>query len=190
MKTTFKMLPFLCVLFFQVNIAAQEMLVPVEVQTKLFFKIISLERNLFEKPNEEIVLGIVYQGNFRLSEITREEFLKFVKNEDMYSLNNKRIRYVTINLDKEDLEISIKKHQLDVLYIAPLRAYDIHDIQKKSEELQVFTLASIVEYVNSGLAVGLDIVADKPQIVINLKNTKAQGADFSSRLLKIARTIE
>ena len=44
-------------------------------------------------------------------------------------------------------------------------------------------------YVEAGLSVGLDIERDRPQIVVNLEASRAEGADFGAQLLKLARVL-
>ncbi len=45
-------------------------------------------------------------------------------------------------------------------------------------------------YVNQRFAVGLEIKDQKPEIIINLSSTRAEGSDFSANLLKLCRIID
>jgi hypothetical protein len=41
-----------------------------------------------------------------------------------------------------------------------------------------------------GISIGFEVKGQSPEIVINLQSAKAEGMDFSSRLLQLARVIE
>jgi hypothetical protein len=51
-------------------------------------------------------------------------------------------------------------------------------------------LTGVPDYIYNGISVGIDIKGEKPEILINLKSSKLEGADFSSQLLKISTIIE
>jgi hypothetical protein len=48
----------------------------------------------------------------------------------------------------------------------------------------------VPDYVGAGCAVGIGTEGEKPLIIINLPAAKAEGADFSSQLLQLAKVIE
>ena len=64
---------------------------------------------------------------------------------------------------------------------------NIIDISRREK---IITLTGVPEYVNMGLAVGIDIRENRPQIVINMSAAKAEGADFSSQLLKLSKIVD
>jgi hypothetical protein len=77
-----------------------------------------------------------------------------------------------------------------LIYVAPLRAYDVTKISNLSKKLKILTLTGVNEYIDFGLSITIGVKGDKPQIIINLPSAKAEGADFSSQLLKLATVIE
>jgi hypothetical protein len=76
-----------------------------------------------------------------------------------------------------------------VLYVSPLRGIDISDIIRVSRETGVTTITGVPRYVDEGIAIGLDLKADRPEIVVNLEGARAEGADFTAQLLKLARVV-
>jgi hypothetical protein len=44
--------------------------------------------------------------------------------------------------------------------------------------------------VDEGIAIGLDLKAERPEIVVNLEGARAEGADFTAQLLKLARLVQ
>ena len=51
------------------------------------------------------------------------------------------------------------------------------------------TITGVPEYVDQGLAVGIGIRRDRPLIIVNLEQARAEGAAFSSQLLALARIV-
>jgi hypothetical protein len=169
---------------------AEEMPVPVDLQYSLLMKILTFDRNLKARVGEEIVVGIVYQKNFRESINTRDEFTKAMDESPIKKIEDIPIRQVPVNLDNIDLDSAVSQMKIDILYITPLRAVKIEDIAKVSQTKQLTTLTGVPDYVESGLAVGIGTKGDKPLIIINLSAAKKEGADFSSQLLRLAKIVE
>jgi hypothetical protein len=169
---------------------AEEMPVPADLQYSLFLKILTFDRNLKARVGEEIVVGIVYQKNFRESSNAKDEFTKAMDESSIKRIEDIPIRQVPVNLNDTDLDSAVSHMRIDILYITPLRTVKIEDIIKVSQIKQLTTLTGVPDYVESGLAVGIGTKGDKPQIIINLPAAKKEGADFSSQLLRLAKIVE
>ncbi|MFL5494852.1 MAG: YfiR/HmsC family protein [Gemmatimonadales bacterium] len=74
-----------------------------------------------------------------------------------------------------------------VAYVTPLRAVPTSDVAAATREHQVVSVTGVVQYVEEGLAVAVDAKGERPQIVINLAASRAEGAAFAGQLLKLAR---
>ena len=170
---------------------AQKIEVPVKLQIPLFLKILTFDRNLKARVGDEIVIGIVYQKKFRTSLNVKDEFANTMEELAVKSLKDIPIRSVSIDIDDQpDLARAISRDPIDILYITPLRAMEIRTIAAISRAKQVITLTGVPDYVESGIAVGLGIKDNKPQIIINLQAAKAEGADFNSQLLSLSKVIK
>lgn len=169
---------------------AQEMPVPLDVQFSLFLKILTFDRSLRARVGNEIVIGILYQRNFRASHNVRDELADLIDKSSVHQVQDILMRHVSIDLsDETDFATAVLRHSVDILYIAPLRAVGIETIYTVSRARQILTLTGVPEYVDSGLAVSIGLRGGKPLIVINLSASKAEGADFHSQLLKLAKVI-
>jgi len=163
--------------------------VPAKLQAALFAKILTFDRELKVRENNRLVIGIVYQEQVRASSKAKEAFMKALT-----ELNGNQIfvfHCMPINIGTEtELTEQIAQCDVDVIYIAPIRAIDIRIISQLSQKLQKLTLTGVPKYVKQGLAAGIDIHAGKPQILINLPAARAQGANFRSQLLKMTTVIQ
>jgi hypothetical protein len=97
------------------------------------------------------------------------------------------VQFVTIDIDEEaDAAAFAAESGCDVLYVTPLRARGVADIASAARARRMLTLSGDASYVAAGLAVGIAIAGNRPQIVINLTAAREQGADFSAQLLRLA----
>jgi len=172
-------------------VLAQDMMVPSIVQYRLFLKILSYDRNLASTMGKELVIGILYQSGFRTSFRAMEGFQEAVQTTPQKEFEKISVRSVAIDLDKEsDLEKALNDKEIDVVYLTPLRAYEIKVIASLSRAKKMITLTGVPEYAEKGIVVGVGMKGESPEIIINLPAAREAGSDFSSSLLKLARVIE
>ncbi len=169
---------------------AEEMPVPVDLQYSLLMKILTFDRNLKDRMGEEIVVGIIYQKNFRESSNAKDEFAKAMDESPIKKIEDIPIHQVPVNLNDTDLDSAVSQIKIDILYITPLRTVKLEDITKVSRTKQLTTLTGVPDYVESGLAVGIGTKGGKPLIIINLPTAKKEGTDFSSQLLHLAKVLK
>lgn len=163
--------------------------VPIEFQFQLLFKILKFERSLNQEPDKQITLAICYQNLYRES-LNIKEQCEIYLSQNKPVINKTQVSVIYINLNKESLERRIKEENVDLLYILPIRAYDLKKITEISDKYDVLTITSNEEYSKSGISIAFSLVGNKPQILINTKTSKREGADFSSQLLKLVKIIE
>lgn len=171
------------------TVRAQEMAVPVEVQIPLFLKILTFDRNLKKRVGDEIVIGIVYQRKFKRSRMVKDQVVDVIGESSLWKVADIPVRQVSIDLDTVDLGSAVSKNEIDILYITPMRALGMEKIADITRAKKIMTLTGVPDYVESRLAVGIGIKGRKPWIIINLSAARAEGADFSSQLLKLAKVI-
>ncbi|HMF88935.1 MAG TPA: YfiR family protein [Gemmatimonadaceae bacterium] len=162
---------------------AQDMDIPVQMQVALFLKVITFDRNLVVPPASEIVVAVVFQSGYRTS--------VNAKNIAMTALqmtgNQRKIRAIAIDLDREPLAAALTRHMPSVLYVAPLRAVEIGDLAVTARNAGVTTVTGVPQYIALGLAVSVRLQGERPKLVINAEAAKLEGADFSTELLKLAQ---
>jgi hypothetical protein len=162
-----------------------------DIQFSLLTKILSFDRNLKTRCGDEIVIGIIYQSRYRTSLNTRDELETVIFNSDISTIEGLPLRITTFDVSTEiDLEAAILRDQIDIFYLMPLRAFDVRNIFTASRNHQIVTFTSVLSYVEDGATIGIELKGEKPHIVINLHSAKSEGADFNSRLLRLARVIQ
>jgi YfiR/HmsC-like len=173
-------------------IHAQGLTVPIDVQLEILPKILSLNKSFnHNDPKEVINVGILYSNEQRSSVRVKDEITNSVS-DSVLKVN--LAKAVIIPIDIVGMK-NIKKHLIDlnikVLYFTPIRGYDISKISKISKENQIITFTGVSDYIdNNNISVGFELENKKLQITINLESAKAEGANFSSRLLKVSKVKE
>jgi hypothetical protein len=166
------------------SLAAQEVPVPVRVQVPLLLRIMSFDRNLAQRRTGDLVIAVLYQSRNRTSMAIAEEVTR-----TLGSLAGTEA--VGIDLDNVvDLRAARAQSRGLVLYVSPLRGVEISRIVGVSREAGVTTVTGVPRYVEEGIAIGLDLKAERPEIVVNLAGARAEGADFTAQLLKLARLVQ
>lgn len=168
---------------------AQEMALPTSVQYPLFLKILTFDRNLKTQRKDGINIGILYQGNFRLSVDVQDEILALADDSAYQTIDGLPVHCIPVDLDRITLDDAHFPSEVNVLYIAPLRAIDVREIAQFSQKKHLPLLTGVSAYVEEGVAVGLDTKQDRPLILVNLQAAKEEGCDFSSQLLKLSKII-
>lgn len=169
----------------------QEIEAPINVQYALLHKILAFDRNLKTRVGEELVIGIIYQSTFRSSLIFKDELAAVIEKSQAEKLVDIPVRFVTVELaDHLNLAESANKNKIDVFYVAPLRAVEIKTMTAVSQSQKILTFTGVPAYVDAGVAVGVGSKGETPRIIINLPAAKAEGVEFSSQLLKLAKVIE
>ena len=164
--------------------AAQQMAAPVDVQFSLFYRIFSYDRNLERRAASGLVIGVVFQPDVRASVLARNDAMRQPVPEGV----GFAVRMVAIPLsERTDVDSAAGAAGCNVLYVTPLRAVDVAEIARSARARDILTLTGVPEYVLEGVAVGIGVRGDRPEILVNLNASRQQGADFSAQLLRLAR---
>ena len=194
-----------CLFFYPLTVVAQEMPVSVDVQLAIFSRSLNYEQNLHTRVGTDtLAIGVVYQKDFDRSYTVGSEVMKTLASLDKYG--GYVFRYVPIDLsrgadlamadsinktgyDTAGLSNRISKHNIDLLYIAPLRNVDPETVTTITRERQILTMTGVPHYVRSGISVGVDMENNRPRILFNLQAIQAEGANFSTTILRIGHTV-
>jgi hypothetical protein len=160
--------------------AAVEPEVPAQLQAAVIAKLWHFDRNFV--PRGQLTLAVLYQAKLRTS---------FVAAHDLcHEFEAARLPVRCVLIDIPDDATAIPLQGIDAAYIAPLRAINIEALFATLRARRIRTVTAVNEYVLAGSAVGLALRGDHAEIIVNLPAARAEGADFSSQLLRLARIVE
>jgi hypothetical protein len=177
----------LCVLFllmFGTWVPAQEIDVPVSLQTELFLKILAFERNHHDITTHQTTIAIVYQSRYRISLETRNEIVRTIQQK-----TSNTVRVIDIDLDNSSLTDAVQQMHPHMLFVCPLRSIAVSEIVSCARSNHVLTGTFMSEYVEQGLCLGIQLEQNRPAILVNMEAARAEQANFDSRFLKLAHLI-
>ncbi len=127
--------------------------------------------------------------NYELSSWIKDEFVAAI-NADA-QIEGLPVRWQEIAIGEADnLSQLFSPEKIFFLYITPLRPVTLKNqlktILNLCSEFKVATFTGESNYVDLGVAIGLSVVDQNPQIIINLQASRKQGLDFSSQLLRMS----
>jgi hypothetical protein len=176
--------------FLSNDLASQQLTTPVIVHFPIMLKSLEYDRNLMNKNNGVIRIGIVYQEQFRPSLNAKNQLLRYIADNNIKNLAKYKLEIIPINLiDISEFSDFVKNNDIDVTYITPLRAVNIDKLAQIHKSNSILSLTGVVEYIDNKIPFSVDVVGDNPKIVIDLTNSRLSGADFSTNLLKLAKVI-
>ena len=168
---------------------AQETTVPIEVQLEILPKILSLNKSFnLENTNSKIHIGILYSSAQRSSLTVKNEINSQLPDGKFKIINAEAILHFIDISNIKELKPYLRQSKIDVLYFTPIRGHDISQISKFCKEEKIISFSGVTSYLDENdISVGFGLDNNKLQITINLESAKAEGADFSSRLLKVSK---
>jgi YfiR/HmsC-like len=171
---------------------AQEMDAPAEIQVSLLYKILTFDRKLGDRaPGNDIVIAIVYQNGYRASVVAREQVGSALERLKDSTIAGHPVHWVALELESDAaLKAALLRNRVDVIYVAPLRGVEMSHIIGTARESGITTFTGVPRYVEQGLALGIGISRERPQIIVNLPAARAEGSDFNAQLLRVARLVE
>jgi hypothetical protein len=153
--------------------------VPAAVQIAIFEKVWTLDRAF--PPRTPIIMLVVFQRRNRDSFLVKEELVAAARR-----MPGLVVRVIDL---EETLLVPALLVGVDVVYLTPLRSVSISELLTVTRAAHIRSVTGVAGYVPLGVSVGVTLQHERPSIVINLPASRAEGSDFSSQLLKLARVI-
>jgi hypothetical protein len=166
--------------------SAQEVPLPADLQAKLILNVLSFDHNLAARAGDQVTIGILVQRHFRASRDAGEELRAALAGMPS---TIPAVRVVVLDAESAEVTDLLERHQVEVLYVTPLRALPVEEVAQAARALQVRTFTGVAEYVRRGIAAGLGLRNRRPEVLINLPAARAEGASYSSQLLELARLV-
>lgn len=169
--------------------AAPPMPVPAPTQIALLLKVLTADRNLAAGDPAGLAIGIVYQRAVPASREAAKQIVAAIEGENR-TREGTPVRYGLVDVsDPSALGPTVAKLRPDVLYVAPLEGLGVAPISALSRAGKIRTATGVPAFVESGLALGFEQAPSGVRILINREASRAEGADFSSKVLKLARRV-
>jgi hypothetical protein len=160
--------------------------VPVDVQVGLLGKVARYDRAMPGRVDAEVKL-LVYS---KPGQVASERAAAQVRGhlEQVRAIMGTPVRVVMLDfVDAQSLARDVDRHAPAVVIVTPGMTRDVASVAAALDGKNVLTMSLVAEDVEKGIVLGFDLVATKPRIVVNLRQARRQGVDFTSQLLSLAK---
>lgn len=160
----------------------------------LLIKVLKFEHQTNLRPGEPFVIAIISQKSDSVSAWLASDWLALndrLKQKDT-RIYDRPVTIVDLDLDSFPpglLEEKLRQAPVDLVYFGALNLKNdstlVKDICRLCVRLKIGTFTANPEQLDSGVALAFSLGREKAEIIINLEAARAQGLNFSSRLLNL-----
>lgn len=159
-------------------------------QYRIYLKVLSFDREFKARAGDRLVIGILYVKASRESRQATDDFARAVA-AGPTDFDGLPVSSVPVEYGKETaIEAALAAESVDVLYVTPILPYDVAPVSAACRARRVPSFTGVPEYVLSGLSVNFGMKGSGAEVFINLRNSRAEGSDFSSRLLDMVTVLD
>ncbi len=177
--------------FGSVPASAQDVPVPESVQLSVIARTMLFDRNFASRVGEELVIGVLYQPEYRASRRSKDAIVEASAAQDLSRLLGLPVRVVAVPAAGSGSRVvnALARADIDIAYVTPLRMFDLDILARVCRELRIVTASGVAEYMENGIVLGIGSRGGRPEIVVNMMLARDIGVDFDSQFLQLARVI-
>ncbi len=166
--------------------------VPAAAQASILLKVLSYDRKLEARATGVVKIAIVFRPGDSASESSKGALgSAFDEAGAQFNVAGMKVKTVAIPFGGiAKLEGDLVREKATAVYLCEGLGDEIGAIVKATQGHSMLTLSGSDAYVKSGASVAVARRGSKSAIVINLKSSRAEGADLDSRLLRLAEIVE
>jgi hypothetical protein len=148
---------------------------------------LAYDARLKERAGANLVVGVIDSAGRAGSEVSAGMIRAF------RALSKVKVQGMPLNAEPlvysnpQALAAAVQARGIDVLYVCPGLEAELAAIIQVARQRRVLTVASRPEFVRRGLSLGVFPIDERPTILVNLPASKAEGVEFSSDLLRLAK---
>lgn len=167
---------------------AEIVVVPFDVQVPLLLKALTYDRNLKTRAGEQARIAVIVpKGGHNAAGELQASLDKLPGR----TVNGLAVVFKEIAAtDDGALEEALRGGQWAAVYVMPGFSHaDLAKVRRACEARHVLPVAASVDDLEQGLAFGIGVEGNRPQLVVNLPASKACGSDFDLALLQLSKVL-
>ena len=180
---------FLAAALITATAASSQTQVDVKAALPVLLKVLTYDVNFDARGAGPFVLLVVSEPG---QSADRSALMGSLKDSSVTEVKKRPLKYIAVDFkDEAQLQAEIDKNKASALLVVPGASPGVvKALWEVAQDNQLYALALDAETVQSFFPVGVTMVGDKPQIIINEKSSKAVGARFETVVLRMARVIQ
>jgi hypothetical protein len=170
--------------------ALAEESVPAQRRAILLTRVLAYDDALVTRAGSSFVICVVSHKGNAASESQAKEMLTAFKDLEKVMIAGLPFRATAVQFTTAaNLEALIESEGIDALFVCDGTEGDLPAIKQTTRKRKVLTVGTTNAQVTAGVSVGVLAEGGKLQIVVNLPQSREEGAAFSSDLLRVARVV-
>jgi len=171
------------------ELGGQDRRLPVKIRLSILLRALAYDRNL-AKARTAVDVGVLCLKDDKNSEEIGRQVTNQLKAFVGHRISGMKISVTSIVVgDGETLERTVKAKDINIIYTSAGTDRFFSKIRSLAASRKILVVSGEPHHVRKGAAVVVVQRGEKPRIIVNLKNSKKQGADFDSRLLQLSDVI-
>ena len=173
------------------GVASAQQDVPPERQVLILARALSYDDEIKSRAGDDVHVAVVSKPGNGTSEAMAAAMQKAFRGIGTVKVQGLPLRLSTLVYSSgAALASAVSGQRIDVLYICAGLEADLPAIIEVSRKNHALSIGSREDHMVRGLALGVLPVEGKPTIIVNLGAARAEGAAFSSDLLRLAKVIK
>jgi hypothetical protein len=177
------------VMVLTVSTASAQVQVDVKAALPVLLKVLTYDVNFDARGAGPFALLVVSEPG---QSADRSSLIGSLKDASVTEVKKRPLKFISIDFkDEAQLQGEIDKNKASALLVVPgASRATVKSLWEVAQDNQLYALALDQETVQSFFPLGVTMVGDKPQIIINEKSSKAVGARFETVVLRMAKVIQ
>lgn len=165
--------------------------IPVDRQASILVRTLAYNRNLKAMAGDEFVLAVVHQRSNSASEACGRDAANAFRGFEKFVMEGLPFRVAPITYESSAaLRQTMTRDGVDAVYVCGGLDADLETIATIAKETRAISIGAVRDYVSQRLALGVFMIDGKPRILVNLPESKREGADFGADFLRLATLVE
>jgi hypothetical protein len=165
--------------------------VPYDVQVPLVLKALTYDRNLKNRTSDTVRIAVLIPGK-NGGRAAAADLAAALNNLPDRTVNGMPVVFREIVVtDGAGLEAALREARFVAAYVLPgFSPEELAQVRRICESRQILPVAAVAGEIERGMAFAVGAQGGRPQIVVDLSNSKACGSEFDLALLRVARVIQ
>jgi hypothetical protein len=159
---------------------------------KTMLRALSYDTRLRERAGEQMVVAVIHRTGNAASERESKEVSTVFRELEAVTLHGLPLRVASFSFDDpHELEVDAKDMGVDVFFVCQGMEADLPRLKVIAHRQKIRTVAAHEALAQLGVSLAVALRdRDKPLIVVNLRESREEGAAFASALLRLAKVLK
>jgi hypothetical protein len=164
--------------------------IPADKRALIVLRVLAYDRNLPQRADEVVRLAVIYRFGDRSSESAAEALIASLRGDaGKVMVASRPLRVVGIPYSAQGVEGDLVRAGVAAAIVCPGLGGEVGAISLASRKHSILTFTDDEQMVRAGLSIGVVRRADRAAILVDLVAARAEGADLSADLLRLAEVV-